>query len=146
MVSTNKRQRKKQFKKIHGMNPAQYEKWEREQMPKILSERGIVNAEKLEKAIREAVKKMGEVAIEAAKILTERMDAWAEAAKLAAGFQETENLLRKSNTLPEGADKELLRHIGIRVDRDGWAYDFYYDEANEEYFVEALAGRRTIWK
>ena len=40
--------------------------------------------------------------------------------------------------MPEGTDKDLLKHIGIRMDRDGWAYDFYYDEANEVYFVEIL--------
>ena len=134
----NRRQKKKHFKKIYGMNPKQYEKWKAEKMPKILMENGIVNGEKVALAIHEGVRKMGEMAIEAAKILREGMDAWAEEIKVAAGFMETENMLSQAEPLPEYAEKQFLKHIGIRMDRYGAAYDFYFDEANKAYFVEVL--------
>lgn len=130
----NNRQKKKQFKKIYGMNPKQYEKWMQEYWPEILKQRAEAGAE----AIREGFKRLGEMAKEAAQIFSESLSAWAEEIQVAAGFQETDNMLRKSNILPDGADKELLKHIGIRMDRYGWAYDFYYDEANDEYFVEIM--------
>ena len=127
----NKRQKKKQFKKIYGMNPKQYKKWKREKMPKILTEEIIQGA-------KEAIKAMGEAAKEAAEMMAEEFRAWAEEIKVAAGFIETDEMLRKSNILPENAEKELMKHIGIRMDRYGWAYNFYYDEANDEYFIEIL--------
>ena len=130
----NRRQRKKQFKRIYGMNPKQYEKWMQKHWPEILKQRAENGAE----AIREGFKRLGEMVKEAAQIFSESLSTWAEEIQVAAGFQETDNMLRKSNLLPEGVDKELLKHIGIRMDRYGWAYDFYYDEANDEYFVEIL--------
>lgn len=130
----NRRKRKKQFKRIYGMNPKQYEKWMQKHWPEILKQRADAGAE----AIRDGMKAFGEMAKEAMQIFSESMSTWAEEIQVAAGFMETDNMLRKSNILPEGAEKELLKHIGIRMDRYGWAYDFYYDEANDEYFVEIL--------
>ena len=115
----NRRQKKKQFKKMYGMNPKQYEKWMQEHWPEILKQRVEAGAE----AIREGFKRLGEAAKEAAQILSESLNTWAEEIQVAAGFQETDNMLRKSNILPDGADKELLKHIGIRMDRYGWAKD-----------------------
>lgn len=126
----NRRQKKKKFKKKYGMSPKEYERWEREEMPKIIAE-----SEKIIEAVGRVI---GEAAKEAVKLFEEGLAKCAEEIRVAAGFLETENMLRKSNLLPEGTDKELLKHIGIRVDRYGYAYDFYYDEANEEYFVEYL--------
>lgn len=60
----------------------------------------------------------------------------------AAGFMETEEMLSKSLYLPEGAEKELLQDKGLRADRSGAYWHFYYDEANEEYFVELIQERR----
>lgn len=117
----NRRQRKKQFKRIYGMNPKQYEKWMQKHWPEILKQRAENGAE----AIREGFKRLGEMVKEAAQIFSESLSTWAEEIQAAAGFQETDNMLRKSNLLPEGTDKELLKHIGIRMDRYGWAYDFY---------------------
>lgn len=116
------------------MNPKQYEKWMQKHWPELLKQRANAGAE----AIRQGLKEFGEMAKEAMQIFSESLSAWAEEIQVAAGFQETDNMLRKSNLLPEGTDKELLKHIGIRMDRYGWAYDFYYDEANNEYFVEIL--------
>lgn len=134
----NRRQKKKYFKKIYGMNPKEYERWEREEMPKILREKGIVNQEIMKEGFERAVSWLGEATKDIVKMFEEGLDKWAEEIRVAAGFMETENMIRKSNLLPEGTDKELLKHIGIRIDRHGYAYDFYYDEANEEYFVELL--------
>ncbi len=130
----NRRQRKKAFKKVFGMNPAQYEKWYREHWPEIARKSIQENVD----VINEGLKELGSRAVEAAKILRKGMDEWAEEIRAAAGFIETDNMLRKSSPMPEGADKKLLKHIGIRVDRCGAAYDFYYDEANEAYFAEVL--------
>nr|DAG14611.1 MAG TPA: hypothetical protein [Caudoviricetes sp.] len=104
---------------MYGMNPKQYEKWMQEHWPEILKQRVEAGAE----AIREGFKRLGEAAKEAAQILSESLNTWAEEIQVAAGFQETDNMLRKSNILPDGADKELLKHIGIRMDRYGWAKD-----------------------
>lgn len=130
----NKRKKKKQFKRIYGMNPKQYEKWMQENWPKILREKANADAN----ALREGFKAIGEAMKEAATIFREALDEWAEEIKVAAGYIETDNMLRKANIMPEGTEKEFLQHIGIRMDRYGWAYDFYYDEANEQYFVEIM--------
>lgn len=53
----NRRQRRKQFKRIYGMNPEQYAKWVREHWPEIIATR-----------MREELK-------EAAKIIHEGIDA-----------------------------------------------------------------------
>lgn len=127
----NRRQKKKHFKKIYGMNPKQYEKWQRENMPKILMERALQGAS-------EAFKALGEAAKEAAEIVAEAITAWGEQIQVAAGYIETDEMLREANLMPEGAEKDYLKHIGIRMDRYGAAYDFYYDEANKAYFVEVL--------
>lgn len=116
------------------MNPEQYEKWMQEHWPEILKQRAEAGAE----AIREGLKVFGEMAKEAMQSFSENLRELAEEIQVAAGFQETENMIRKSNILPEGVDKEILKNIGIRMDRYGWAYNFYYDEANNEYFVEIL--------
>ena len=127
----NRRQKKKHFKKIYGMNPKQYEKWQREKMPKILTERALQGA-------TAAFKALGEAAKEAAEIVADAIREWAEEIQVAAGFLETENMLSQAEPLPEYAEKQFLKHIGIRMDRYGAAYDFYFDEANKAYFVEVL--------
>lgn len=113
----NHRQRKKKAKK------AEYSLCCQKYWNKIFTEKVKKDLEMAAEAIREA-----------ARIVNDGMDRWAEEIKTAAGFLETEEMLRKSQYLPEGAEVELLKHIGIRVDRDGVAIDFYYDEANDTYF------------
>ena len=100
-------------------------------MPKILMERALQGAS-------EAFKALGEAAKEAAEIVAEAITAWGEQIQVAAGYIETDEMLREANLMPEGAEKDYLKHIGIRMDRYGAAYDFYYDEANKAYFVEVL--------
>ena len=126
----NKRQRKKQFKKIFGMNPKQYDTWMEECWPGFIKERAD--------HIAAALNGIAEAAKEAAKIIMEGIETLAEEMKTAAGFMETDEMIRKAHIMPEGTEKELLQHIGIRMDRYGWAYDFYYDEANKAYFMEIL--------
>lgn len=130
----NRRQRKKAFKKIFGMSPEQYEKWYRENWSEIISEAIQRNTDALNKGLKEFKKEMAD-AIEIVKMVIDR---WAEEIRAAAGFIETDNMISRSSPMPEGTDKNLLKHIGIRMDRYGSAYDFYYDEANEEYFMEIL--------
>lgn len=100
-------------------------------MPKILMERGIQGA-------TEAFRALGEAFKAAAEVVAEEIKAWGEEIQVAAGFMETENMLSQAEPLPEYAEKQFLKHIGIRMDRYGAAYDFYFDEANKAYFVEVL--------
>jgi hypothetical protein len=130
----NRRKRRKQFKKVFGMNPEQYEKWMREHWPEILAAKTKASAE----AIRDGLMRLGEEVGAAAVQIGKDLAEWAEEIRTAAGFMETDNLIRDANIMPEGADKNLLKHKEIRVDRYGSAYDFYYDEANDEYFMEIL--------
>ena len=118
----NRRQKRKRFKKIYGMTPEQYEKWYREHWPELIRE-GMNNFSEASEAIRE----FGESLREYGKELNQAMK-----------YTETENMLRRAHQMPEGVDKSLLKHIGIRADRAGWVYDFWLDEANNEYFVELL--------
>ena len=112
------------------MNPKQYNTWMEEYWPGFIKERAD--------DIAAALNAMAEAAKEAGKIIMEEMEALAEEMKTAAGFMETDEMIRKAHLMPEGTDKELLQHLGIRMDRYGWAYDFYYDEANKAYFMEIL--------
>lgn len=130
----NRRQRRKQFKRVFGMNPEQYEKWVREHWPEILAAKTKESAEGIKKGLMVLAEEVGE----AAKRISKDIAAWGEEIRAAAGFIETDNMIRGAAILPEGADKNLLKHKGIRVDRYGAAYDFYYDEANDEYFMEIL--------
>lgn len=137
----NKRQAKKQFKKQYGMNPKEYERWCQEHWPEITK----AAVQQAANNLSEGLKALANAAVEAGKQLSESMkyigEAMREAVKYIQEQQpyiEAENMLRESNLLPEGVDKELLRHIGIRMDRSGGAYDFYYDEQNDAYFVEIL--------
>lgn len=134
----NKRQRKKQFKKATGMTPAEWEAYWQQHWPEIVAE-GIKEAGERAKQgfvqLAAAVKECGD-------IIREEMREWAEEIQAAAGFIETDEMLKKALYLPEGADKELLQDKGLRVDRSGYYWHFYYDEANEEYFVELVQERR----
>ena len=126
----NKRQKKKQQKKKYGMHPRQYEKWLQDNWPD--------GQDDLKQRMEHWAEEMKEVLRIAGEMIRDGLRTMAEEIQTEAGFIETDNMLRKSSKIPEGTDKELLKHIGIRMDRYGWAYDFYYDEANEEYFVEIL--------
>ena len=134
----NRRQRRKRFKKATGMTPEQWEAYWREHWPGIVAE-GIKEAGERAKQgfiqLAAAVRECGE-------LIQEEMKEWAEEIQAAAGFMETEEMLSKSLYLPEGAEKELLQDKGLRVDRSGSYWHFYYDEANEEYFVELIQERR----
>lgn len=134
----NRRQKRKQFKKATGMTPEQWEAYWQEHWPEIVAE-GIKEAG--ERAKQGAIF-VAEVMREGFAIIREEMERWAKEIQAAAGFIETEEMLRKAHYLPEGADKELLQDKGLRVDSSGAYWHFYYDEANEEHFVELVQERR----
>ena len=134
----NRRQKRKQFKKATGMTPEQWEAYWQEHWPEIVAE-GIKEAG--ERAKQGAIF-MAEAMREGFVIIREEMERWAKEIQAAAGFIETEEMLKKAHYLPEGADKELLQDKGLRVDRSGAYWHFYYDEANEEHFVELVQERR----
>ena len=130
----NRRQRRKQFKKVFGMDPEQYEKWVREHWPEILAEKTKASAETL----RDGFMILAEEVRKGVERISKDIDAWGEEIRVAAGFIETDNMLRKASPIPKGLDQNLLKHIGIRMDRYGDVYDFYFDETNEKYFIEIL--------
>lgn len=66
----NRRKRRKQFKRIYGMYPEQYEKWVREHLSEIVAAR-----------LKEELE-------EAAKIICKGIDAWKEEIRAAAEFME----------------------------------------------------------
>ncbi len=134
----NRRQKRKQFKKATGMTPEQWEAYWQEHWPEIVAE-GIKEAG--ERAKQGAIF-MAEAMREGFAIIREEMERWAKEIQAAAGFIETEEMLKKAHYLPEGADKELLQDKGLRVDNSGAYWHFYYDEANEEHFVELVQERR----
>lgn len=68
----NKRQRKKQFKKIYGMSPEQYEGWIREHWAEITAEAIKEAAE----AVRIGLIEWGRAAAEAMKIFSKEMAEW----------------------------------------------------------------------
>lgn len=108
----NRRQKRKQFKKIYGMTPEQYEKWYREHWPELIRE-GMNN-------FSEALRRMGTEVSEAIREIGESWREYGKELNQAMKYTETENMLRKANQMPEGVDKSLLKHIGIRTDRAGW--------------------------
>lgn len=134
----NKRQKRKQFKKATGMTPEQWEAYWREHWPEIASK----NIKEAGERAKQGFIQLAAAVRECGETIQEGMKEWAKEIQTAAGFMETENMLSKSLNLPEGTDKELLQDKGLRVDRSGAYWHFYYDEANEEYFVELIQERR----
>lgn len=134
----NRRQKRKQFKKATGMTPEQWEVYWREHWPEIVAERIKEAGERAKQGFIQ----LAAAVRESGRLIQEEMKEWAEEIQAAAGFMETEEMLSKSLYLPEGVEKELLQDKGLRADRSGAYWHFYYDEANEEYFVELIQERR----
>lgn len=117
----NKRQKRKQFKKKWGINPEEYE----EMSIKILQE-GLAKLPDVVKEatqiIREGLADMARKATEAAERL-EKANEWKE-------------IMKNSYYLTDDVDKTLLKHMGTRIDPEGYTYELYRDEANDTYFVD----------
>lgn len=76
----NKRQRKKQFKKIYGMSQEQYEKWIRKHWAEITAEEIKEAAE----VVRIGLIEWGKAAAEAMKIFSKEMAEWRKMIQAAA--------------------------------------------------------------
>jgi len=117
----NKRQKRKQFKKRWGMNPEEYE------------EMSI-------KVLQEGLAKLPEVAREATQIIREGLADMArkatEAAERLEKANEWKEIMKNSYYLTDDVDKSLLKHLGTRIDPEGYTYELYRDEANDVYFVD----------
>lgn len=117
----NKRQKRKQFKKRWGMNPEEYE----EMSIKVLQE-GLAKlpevVREVTQIIREGLADMARKATEAAERL-EKANEWKE-------------IMKNSYYLTDDVDKSLLKHLGTRIDPEGYTYELYRDEANDVYFVD----------
>lgn len=137
----NRRKRKKQFKKVTGITLEQWEEYKRGWAAKNLT-KGIKEAREREKQQRILCLAEREIRNGITTILRREKKKWEKEIQIVAGFIETEEMLRKAHYLPEGADKELLQDKGLRADSSGAYWHFYYDEANEEHFVELVQERR----
>lgn len=84
----NRRQKRKQFKKIYGMNPEQYEAWWAEHWPELLHER-----------LREAQRAAGEGLKEMARQVHE------EALNAAAGMEELRREVVKAAEFMRGGEQ-----------------------------------------
>lgn len=117
----NKRQKRKQFKKRWGMNPEEYE----EMSIKVLQE-GLA---KLPEVVREATQIIREGLADMARKAT-------EAAERLEKANEWKEIMKNSYYLTDDVDKSLLKHLGTRIDPEGYTYELYRDEANDVYFVD----------
>lgn len=117
----NKRQKRKQFKKRWGMNPEEYE----EMSIKVLQE-GLA---KLPEVVREATQIIREGLADMARKATEVAERLEKA-------NEWKEIMKNSYYLTDDVDKSLLKHLGTRIDPEGYTYELYRDEANDVYFVD----------
>lgn len=117
----NKRQKKKEFKKKWGMNPEEYE------------EMNI-------RILKEGIERLPEMAKEAVHILNDGIKEMTRKAHEAAERLQKENewreIMKNSYYLTDDVDKNLLKHLGTRIDPEGYTYELYRDEANDVYFVD----------
>lgn len=117
----NKRQKKKEFKKKWGMNPEEYE-----QMSIRVLQEGLA---KLPEVVKEAVAIVNDGLREMARKAT-------EAAERLQKENEWREIMKNSYYLTDDVDKSLLKHLGTRIDPEGYTYELYRDEANDVYFVD----------
>ena len=117
----NKRQKKKEFKKKWGMNPEEYE-----QMRIRVLQEGLA---KLPEVVKEAVAIVNDGLREMARKAT-------EAAERLQKENEWREIMKNSYYLTDDVDKNLLKHLGTRIDPEGYTYELYRDEANDVYFVD----------
>ena len=117
----NKRQKKKEFKKKWGMNPEEYE-----QMSIRVLQEGLA---KLPEVVKEAVAIVNDGLREMARKAT-------EAAERLEKDNEWREIMKNSYYLTDDVDKSLLKHLGTRIDPEGYTYELYRDEANDVYFVD----------
>lgn len=101
----NRRQKRKQFKKIYGMNPEQYEAWWAERWPELLHER-----------LREAQRAAGEGLKEMARQVHE------EALNAAAGMEELRREIIKAAELMRGGEQNG-NHVDDSKNDRGWVPD-----------------------
>ena len=117
----NKRQKKKEFKKKWGMNPEEYE-----QMSIRVLQEGLA---KLPEVVKEAVAIVNDGLREMARKAT-------EAAERLEKANEWREIMKNSYYLTDDVDKSLLKHMGTRIDPEGYTYELYRDEENDVYFVD----------
>lgn len=117
----NKRQKRKQFKKRWGMNPEEYE----EMIIRVLKE-GLA---KLPELTREAMDIAKEGFAEMERKAQEEIERLEKA-------NEWREIMKNSYYLTDDVDRSLLKHLGTKIDPEGYTYELYRDEANNAYFVD----------
>lgn len=87
----NRRQKRKQFKKIYGMNPEQYEAWWAERWPELLHERLREAQRAAGEGLKEMARQVHEAALNAAAGMEELRREIIKAAELMRGGEQNGN-------------------------------------------------------
>lgn len=87
----NRRQKRKQFKKVFGMNPEQYEAWWAEHWPELLHERLREAQRAAGEGLKEMARQVREMALNAAADMEEIRKRIAEAAEFMRGGEQNGN-------------------------------------------------------
>ena len=87
----NRRQKRKQFKKIYGMNPEQYEAWWAEHWPELLHERLREAQRAAGEGLKEMARQVHEAALNAAAGMEELRRKIIKAAELMRGGEQNGN-------------------------------------------------------
>lgn len=87
----NRRQKRKQFKKVFGMNPEQYEAWWAEHWPELLHERLREAQRAAGEGLNEMARQVREMALNAAADMEEIRKRVAEAAEFMRGGEQNGN-------------------------------------------------------
>lgn len=92
----NRRQKRKQFKKIYGMNPEQYETWWAEHWPELLHERLREAQRAAGEGLKEMAHQVHEAALNAAAGMEELRREIAKAAEFTRGGEQNGNYVGDS--------------------------------------------------
>lgn len=94
----NRRQRRKQFKKIYGMNPEQYEKWWAEHWPELLHESLREAQRAAVEGLKEMARQAHEMAVNMAAEMEEMRKRIMKAAEYMRGGEQNENHVGNSES------------------------------------------------
>lgn len=92
----NRRQKRKQFKKIFGMNPEQYEAWWAEHWPELLHERLREAEREVGEGLKEMARQVHEAALNAAAGMEEMKKRITKAAEFMRGGEQNGNYVGNS--------------------------------------------------
>lgn len=114
-------------------------------MQQAMEKDGQQDIQNVIKQAEELKKKFGDIRAgvnECIKALWQAAVRILEGVRRAEDLINTDEMLKNAYAMPEYTDKNLLEHVGVKMDRFGFTYDFYYDPENGVYFVEEVGERK----